>query len=249
MISLNQTEKTNENRHTIRESLAYHLLPGVAVLAAYLLLAPLLRRLGLPSMMALWLVCLLVLVPLELGILFWQGKKRNGTFSLDGIVLNRGKTPAWQFALWTFSALAAAVLCFALFGKLDDILQNLFVWLPDWFFFGSEDLSSYGKGLLFINWLGILLVTGIVAPYVEELYFRGFLLPRMVWMKQWAPLVEALLFALYHFWSPWQLVTRFLAVLPLVYIVNRKKDLRIGVATHWLLNSIGSLELLVAVLR
>lgn len=237
------------SQHSLGTTVAYHLTPGVAILVVYMLVTPFLRKLGLPSVMALWLMCLLVLVPLELGILYWQGKKRNGKFSLEGIVLNRGKTPVAQFALWTFVALAAAVLCFPLFGTLDGVLQKLFSWLPGWFFFSSEDLSGYSKGLQFVNWLGILVVGGIIAPYVEELYFRGFLLPRMDWMKKWAPLVEAFLFALYHFWLPWQLVTRFLAVLPLVYIVHWKKNLRIGVATHWLLNSIGSLGLLVAVFK
>ena len=82
---------------------------------------------------------------------------------------------------------------------------------------------------------------------MEELYFRGFLLLRLAWMKGWAPVAEAFLFTLYHFWSPWQLVTRFLAVLPLVYFVNRKRDIRIGIGAHWLLNMLGSLELLFAI--
>ena len=236
-------------QHKLGETILYHLLPGVVILAVYLLVTPYLRRAGLPSAMSLWLICLVVLVPLELGILYWLGKKRNGKYSLEGIVLNREKTPAWRFVMWTFIALAAAVLCFGLFGKLDGVLLKLFTWLPGWFFFNSEDLSVYSKTVQFINWLGIFVVTGFIAPYVEELYFRGFLLPRMSWMKKWAPLVEAFLFALYHFWSPWQLVTRFLAVLPLVYIVNWKRNLRIGVATHWLLNSVGSLELLFRIFR
>ncbi len=236
-------------QHRLGTTITYHLLPGLIILIAYVLMAPTLRRAGVPSMMTLWLVCLFVLVPLELGILFWQGKKRNGKFSLAGIVLNREKTPLLQFALWTFAALAGAVLCFVVFGALDGVLQKLFSWLPGWFFFNSEDLSGYSKNLLIINWLGIFLVAGIIGPYVEELYFRGFLLPRIAWLKQWAPLVGALLFALYHFWSPWQLISRFLAVLPLDYIVNWKKDLRIGVAAHWILNTTGSLELLFAVFR
>jgi membrane protease YdiL (CAAX protease family) len=242
-------DETQIPQHRLVTTIAYHLLPGLVILAAYFLTTPFLRKAGLPSVMALWLICLLVLVPLELGILYWQGKKRNGKFSLDGIVLNRQKTPMAQFALWTFAALVAAVLCFALFGTLDGVLQKLFSWLPNWFFFASEDLSSYSKGIQFGNWLGIFLVTGFIAPYVEELYFRGFLLPRMTWMKKWAPIMEAFLFALYHFWSPWQLVTRFLAVLPLVFIISWKKDLRIGVAAHWLLNSVGSLELLFAAIK
>ena len=239
---------TDTPQHSLGETIAYHLLPGVAILAGYVLITPLLRNAGLPSALGISLAVLIVLVPLELGILFWQGKKRNGKFSLEGIVLNREKTPASQFALWTFVALFAAVLCFALLGWLDKIFITFFDWLPNWFFV-NEDMSAYSKTIQIVNWLAILLLTGIAGPYVEELYFRGFLLPRLAWTKGWAPLAEAFLFALYHFWSPWQLVTRTLAVLALVYIVNWKRDLRIGVAAHWLLNTVGSLELLVAVFK
>jgi uncharacterized protein len=235
-------------RHSLSETISYHLLPGVGILAGYVLITPFVRSAGFPSAFGISLVVLFVLIPLELGILYWQGKKRNGKFSLEGIVLNREKTPALQFALLTFAALFGAVLFFALLGWLDKALLSLFAWLPNWFFI-NEDMSVYSKTIQFVNWLGIFLITGILAPYVEELYFRGFLLPRMAWMKSWAPVAEAFLFALYHFWSPWQLVTRFLAVLPLVYIVNRKRDLRIGVAAHWLLNTIGSIELLIPVFK
>ena len=240
--------ETSIKQHSLGESIAYHLLPGVAILAGYVIITPFIRRAGLPSAIGISLAVLFVLVPLELGILFWQGKRRNGKFSLEGIVLNREKTPAPQFALWTFVALFAAVLCFALLGWLDKIFITFFDWLPTWFFV-NEDMSVYSKTIQFVNWLAIVLITGILAPYVEELYFRGFLLPRLAWTKGWAPLLEAFLFALYHFWSPWQLVTRTLAVLALVYIVNWKRNLRIGVAAHWLLNVVGSLELLVAVFK
>jgi uncharacterized protein len=235
-------------RHSLSETISYHLLPGVGILVGYVLITPFVRSAGFPSAFGISLVVLFVLIPLELGILYWQGKKRNGKFSLEGIVLNREKTPALQFALLTFASLFGAVLFFALLGWLDKALLSLFAWLPNWFFI-NEDMSVYSKTIQFVNWLGIFLITGILAPYVEELYFRGFLLPRMAWMKSWAPVAEAFLFALYHFWSPWQLVTRFLAVLPLVYIVNRKRDLRIGVAAHWLLNTIGSIELLIPVFK
>ncbi|MCG2784509.1 MAG: CPBP family intramembrane metalloprotease [Anaerolineae bacterium] len=236
------------SQHSLGLTIAYHLLPGVAIVAGYALITPFLRNAGLPSAIGISLAVLLVLVPLELGILFWQGKKRNGRFSLEGIVLNREKTPRGAFLLWIFVALFAAVLCFVLLGWIDKFFLTFFGWLPNWFFV-NEDLSVYSKNIQFINWLAIFLLTGLLGPYVEELYFRGFLLPRMAWMKGWAPVIEAFLFALYHFWSPWQLVTRTLAVLPLVYIVNRKCDIRIGIAAHWLLNTLGSLELLFAIFR
>lgn len=239
---------TSTTQHKICKTIAYHLLPGIVILVCYLVITPYLHKAGLPSVMSLWLISLMVLVPLELGILYWQGKNRNGRFSLEGILLNREKTPILTLILWAIIVLGAAVLCFALFKNLDGFIQKYFSWLSSWLFFNNEDLSTYCKTIQFINWLGVFLVTGFVAPLVEELYFRGFLLPRMNWMKKWAPLVEALLFALYHFWSPWQFITRFLAVLPLDYIVNWKKNLRVGVAAYWFLNAVGSLELLFAVL-
>lgn len=182
-------ELTQPSQHKFGTTTAYHLLPGMVILAAYLLVTPFLRGLGLPSSMSLWLICLLVLAPIELGILYWHGKKRNGTLSLEGIVLNREKTSVRTFALWTFVALASAVFCFAIFSPIDGILLRFFTWLPEWFFFNSEDLSVYSNTVQFINWLGIFVVTGFIAPYIEELYFRGFLLPRMTWMGKWAPLI------------------------------------------------------------
>ena len=235
-------------QHSLGTTIAYHLLPGVAILVGYVLITPFLRNAGFPSAIGISLVVLFVLVPLELGILYGQGKQQNGAFLLEGIVLNREKTPPARFVLLTFAALVGAVLCFAVLSPLDKALLSLFTWLPGWFFI-TEDLSVYSKTIQFVNWLAIFILTGILGPYVEELYFRGFLLPRMARMKNRAPLVAAFLFALYHFWSPWQLVTRFLAVLPLVYIVNRQRDLRIGIAVHWLLNTVGSLELLLAIFK
>ena len=79
----------------------------------------------------------------------------------------------------------------------------------------------------------------IVAPSVEEIYFRGFLLPRMPENLGWGkPILHSFLFALYHVWSPWMFPARTLALLPLIYIVRWKKNLYIGMVAHWLINSI-----------
>jgi AcrR family transcriptional regulator len=40
---------------------------------------------------------------------------------------------------------------------------------------------------------------------VEELYFRGYLLPRISRFGGWAPVINCCLFALYHFWQPFNL--------------------------------------------
>jgi membrane protease YdiL (CAAX protease family) len=43
-----------------------------------------------------------------------------------------------------------------------------------------------------------LVLSGVVAPVVEEMYFRGYLLPRLSRLGRWAPVLNVTLFALYH---------------------------------------------------
>ena len=81
-------------------------------------------------------------------------------------------------------------------------------------------------------------LNGVIGPVVEELYFRGFLLPRMERLGRWAPLVNATLFSIYHFWSPWQLVARILGIGPMVYAVWWKRNVYLGMAVHCALNTL-----------
>ena len=95
-----------------------------------------------------------------------------------------------------------------------------------------------------------LLLVGsvLVAPVVEELYFRGYLLPRMPQtLGRWRVPVHVVLFAAYHLWSPWLTPTRVLAILPLAYIAVRTRDVRIGMVTHVVLNATDLLAVLVYV--
>ena len=43
---------------------------------------------------------------------------------------------------------------------------------------------------------------------VEEMFFRGYLLPRISRLGAWAPLVNTVLFSLYHLFTPWLNVGR-----------------------------------------
>jgi hypothetical protein len=48
----------------------------------------------------------------------------------------------------------------------------------------------------------------------------------------------------YHLWTPWLAPTRLLAVLPLAYIARRTGDIRIGILSHVVLNSVDVVLLL-----
>ncbi|MBA3426315.1 MAG: hypothetical protein H0U04_17670 [Rubrobacter sp.] len=70
-----------------------HLLPGALITAFYALLAPVVRSLGFPSLMAIFLSILFVLVPFELGYLLYRSRRKNGDLSLRNVVLYREHTP------------------------------------------------------------------------------------------------------------------------------------------------------------
>jgi hypothetical protein len=56
------------------------------------------------------------------------------------------------------------------------------------------------------------------------------------------------LFSLYHVWLPWEFFSRLAALLPAIYVVWWKRDVRVSIWVHVLLNSVGSVGLLVLVL-
>jgi uncharacterized protein len=94
-------------QHNLFQSVMLHLFPGLVALFVYWLLILPFERAGFPSMMA-WLVTVaLVNIPLEWGIMFIEGYKRNGRLSLAGVVLNRQPLSAFSVLLrrfWSFWA-------------------------------------------------------------------------------------------------------------------------------------------------
>lgn len=67
-----------------------------------------------------------------------------------------------------------------------------------------------------------------------------------------APLINVLLFSLYHLWTPWQNLERIVALLPLVYVSWWKKNIYLSMIAHVLLNTLGglgSIALILASLR
>ena len=80
------------------------------------------------------------------------------------------------------------------------------------------------------------------------MYFRGFLLPRLNQLKGWAPLVNVLLFSLYHFFSPWENLIRIIGFMPMVYVAWWKRNIYLGMIVHCAGNTVGALGMLALVL-
>lgn len=221
-----------------------HLLPGILLLVFYVLAVPIVENLGLPRRFASLLGVILVLIPFELGVLFIEGKKRNGTFSLRGIVVYRERIPLWQYLLWVPLLLVWSVLVFLLLSPVENFLiHTVFPWLPRWFFVSD---NGYSKIVLIVM-VVVYGIANIAAAIVEELYFRGYLMPRLSRLKAGAPLINSVLFALQHFLSPWQKLSIFLGILPQAYVVYKKRNIYLGILAHSLLNLLSSILLIMSV--
>jgi len=225
-------------QHTIPQTILLHLLPGALITITFILLGPVLKQKHLPPLLAILIPILLILIPFELGLICYLGYRRNGRISLEGIVLNREPLPRKDYFIFTPALLFWSVLIFMSLVGLDQVILNsLFNWLPDWFQITQFVPADYSQPALTLTFVLFLALNGFAGPVVEELYFRGYLLPRIEYLKGWAPLVNILLFSLYHFFSPWQFFTRILAFYPLAHIVRWKNNIYLSILTHCLLNT------------
>jgi len=242
---------TDIPQHTPAQAILFHLFPGLLITFVFIAIAAFMNQLNLPPSLALLTTWLVAGMPIELGILFHQGQQKNGQLSLKGIILYREPLPFRQF-LWLVPVLLIwAVIVSTLFTPWSDALRRTFFsWWPIWLLLSNfvQNMSQYPDSVL---WAIVILsfVLNITIPIVEELYFRGFLLPRMKNWNQWAPLISVTLFSLYHFWLPWENAARIITLLPLVYAVQWKRNIYLGITVHCLLNTIGSIGLLVFVLN
>jgi membrane protease YdiL (CAAX protease family) len=236
------TPTEDGEQHSLATSVVLHLLPGVLILLFFLGATPLLTERGFPTLFCLFLAVAVVLIPFELGYILYQARRRDGTFSLQGVVRYRDRIPAWQYVAFVPPFLGWALISYFIIAPpiQDSVKGAYFSWLPAWFFL-DYNLAQSSKSVLLATWLTGLLFNGIAGPVVEELYFRGYLLPRISRLRGWAPLLNVALFSVYHFFSPWRNVERILALLPGTYIIQWKKNIYLGMIPHCLLNTTGML--------
>jgi membrane protease YdiL (CAAX protease family) len=224
------------------------LIPGALITLAFVAFAPVAEVAGFPPLAALLAAIALVLVPVELGIVLWAGRGQGSP--LAAVAYRQPiATPRW---LWLVPALiVAAFVGFGAHQVIEpQLIDALFGWLPAWFVapIDIDTIGAYSRTAWIVTLGAYFVLNGLLGPIVEELYFRGYLLPRMERLGRWAPLVNVSLFSLYHFWSPWQLFARILGLGPTVYAVRRTRNVRLGVVVHCALNSLSVLLVASAVL-
>jgi membrane protease YdiL (CAAX protease family) len=237
------------DQHGLIRSVVLHLLPGAVLFGCVVGAA----AVGIEPVVALLFGIGLVIAPLELGYLFIQGKRRNGRWSLAGIVDYDQRFSARQIARWTAPLVLWWIVILAIsIAFLDSWLADtVFAWYPE----SIRDMATLdatgdtpATGVLVIVFAAALALNGVLGPVAEELYFRGHLLPRIDRFGRAAPVLNTVLFSLYHFWSPWQNLARIIGLLPWIYVVWRKRSVQLSIAVHVTANTIFLLLLVPAFL-
>jgi hypothetical protein len=80
-------------KHSTVQSILLHLLPGMLIVCFYLAARQPVADLGYPTVVALILAFVFVLIPVELGYLLYQGKKKTSRITLQGIISYRETIP------------------------------------------------------------------------------------------------------------------------------------------------------------
>lgn len=233
-VAASKTTMDSE-QHSVPRSVMLHLLPGILTGAAFFLLAPIAQRNGLPPVWAHGIADLLVLLPLIYGLLLYEGYKRNGRWSLEGVVLYRERIPGWQYPVFVLLLLLSGALIPLLEPVSNAISQGLFSWWPAMYNL-LPDLSVYSRSTLIATLLFQFLTIALIVPVTEEIYFRGYLLPRLSRFGYWAAPIHAILFALFHVWTPWLVVARVVGLIPFTLIVQRKRNIYIAIIMHIIIN-------------
>lgn len=234
-----KTPKNPVRPLTVPQLLIYHFYPGLFILVFYICTSPYLINIGVPGLAGLLAAELVVLTPLAVGHLLRMWKQS----SLDKFLEFIGpfeKLTTQQYIAWSIGGILACVLIYVPLYPLGLFLRtSVFSWLPPWYFdpgFGTDDLSLLSN--LFL--IGVF-VDGLIAPIVEELFFRGYLLSRMTYLKGWAPVLNGTLFGLYHFWQPHNYPAVIGIGIVLSYVVWKKKNVVLSMIIHCSLNIGGAL--------
>lgn len=240
---------TKLEKHTLKASILLHLYPGAIIVLVYIVLVLIVEQHGMPNDFAMYITDFIGLVPVELGILLYVTKRKTKTYNIKSQIPLLEHAKVKEYLIFIPIMAIWALLISALLNPIESMIkESFFSFIPVKYIMGSYNISLFTKDKLLITGIIGLIANGIVAPLFEELYFRGYLLPRINLSPFKSVLLNAVLFSVYHFYSPWYFFSRVLMMIPLYYWVIRKKNIRFSILAHMISNMITSISFLLSVL-
>ena len=224
-------------------TIVLHLAPGVLISVIGGVAAYLLRNTGVPAFFVLEVSVLVIMAPVMIGIMSW-GKKVEGKESFRELLMRPARRlKVWEYVVYPVVIVAFAAVVFTLLGDpvnsyfRDLLFPNLPAWADLTDVFTNPD--AYHEFWPVFCWASGAILISIVGPVMEEVYFRGYLLPRIPGSLFVVIASGVVLFALYHVFSIWMVPVRIIALIPLVCLVRKTRSFTIGIIGHCLLNLIG----------
>lgn len=230
------------HQHSISKSVFLHLFPGVVFTALLFLACFFITDVTIPRALIFYALALLILVPLFIIIIKINERENGKGKHFYDYIRYLEKISVWKVVGIVLLASVWAVVIFVLGRPLNSFFQtHLFSWMGNEFNISDYLIhpQNYSKSILIITWTVGLFSTSLIVPIFEEIYFRGYLLPRIDRYKIFAPIIGTVLFCLYHFFTPWMFLVRVIASMPMIILVWKYKNIQIGIVCHVLLNLVG----------
>lgn len=221
---------------SVSTTAAYQILPGVATL---LLFVPLMWGISgttIPGMVALFVAILFGEVPVSWYLMMRTLKAEGRAVTVANLFPWRERPgPARLLFVGLGLALLGMVIVFGLAMTAEPVIQRaLFAWVPEWLILraGPEAIMGASRAGLMAVW-ALSGVVGIgIGGLTQELYHRGFILPRSAHFGWLAVPLNATFFAIVHLSAPWGWPFFFLASALWGAAVYHWKSIQMGLAGH-----------------
>lgn len=221
---------------SVREIVAHQLAPGLVSLVVYVALAALLRDSWVPLIAILFSSILLGEAPASWYLMIRAQRARGAPVSLTALFpWHRGVGFVRFAALGVLLSLGGMVTVFGLASAAEPSIQRAFFdWVPSWLLLesGPEAFSDMSRAGLVLAWALSGFVGITIGGVTQELYHRGFLLPRSAHLGWPAVPLNAGLFAVGHFVAPWGWPFFFLGASLWGAAVYRWRSIQLGLAGH-----------------
>jgi membrane protease YdiL (CAAX protease family) len=219
------------------KSLLVFLIPGLYGVFAFYILFPILVRFGMPEEFAFGTQMLSVFLLLFLATIIGlrrEGRSLSWATVRERLRIKRMDSTAWK---WTFSFLLLYLLSAFLMNLLAQfVYEKIGFWpLPD----ADIPLTN----------IPFLLFVLIINVFTEELWWRGYILPRQeLEHGKLAFLVNGVLWSLFHMFKWWAIPFMLPLNWMLPLVVQRTKNTTPGILMHLISNGISVLLSIIALL-
>lgn len=240
----------NENDLGLVKLFGLIFIPTTILTTVYVIIGNLNQEI--PAILLFFLLAVVLLFPIELGVVLRSSKKEYGSYSLKSAFLDYEKMSWWKIILYGLVLFGFAGLMSATIAPLEQILtaplsDRLNEILPIYFnWYDLEFLKGYSDNILIITFAIFFLMNVIVGPIIEELFFRGYLTSKISRYGKLAPLIVTVLFSLYHLWLPFNNLFRIAIFLPAAFVAWKQKNIYITIAFHIFCNFFSTISIIVA---